>query len=435
MNTNNSPIAGLTRAAIVAAALLLAACNSATDDSDHATPTAHSEEGDHAHTGQGEGEGGEHAHNGHDEHEASPDRVELSAEQRAELDIGIGQARAASNGATIVAPATVEFDADRVARVGPRLQAKVVDIAVDLGQPVDKGDTLAVLDSVALGKEKAAYLTASARYRTRRAAYARDRKLAADQIVSDSDLAETRAAYEQARAERRAERAELRLYGLDDTAIDAIDDSADTPLSRMRLIAPRAGVIARRDLVAGQTLDANETPIHIVDNSRMWLMIDAAEQDLPRLQTGQTVEFRVRPLPDTHFNGHIDWVSPRLDAEARTVQVRAIVENPQGLLRAGMFATARIDASSDGGKSSDTNKIRVVVPADAIQQIDTREGVFVPAEEQGAFLFMPVATGEQTMNDVEIASGLAVGDRLVVSGAFDLKAALTAKGRSAAHSH
>jgi cobalt-zinc-cadmium efflux system membrane fusion protein len=299
-----------------------------------------------------------------------------------------------------------------------------------LGDEVSRGDTLAVLDSVALGKEKAAYLTAAARYRTRQAAYARDRKLAADQIVSESDLAETRAADQQAQAERRAERAELRLYGLDDDAIDAIEHSGDEPLSRLELVAPRDGVIAKRDLVAGQTLDANETPIHVVDNSRMWLMIDAAEQALPRLAGGQTVRFSVRPLPSERFTGEIDWISPQLDSEARTVRIRAIVDNPRGLLRAGMFATATIATDN-----ADQPAQRALVPVDAVQQVGEREGVFVPGDEANAFRFTAVQTGAESAGEVEIVSGLAPGDRLVVRGAFDLKAALTAGARSAAHSH
>ena len=408
------------------------ASDSVTADDDHAEHDDHDAKahGGDAHAAE---QDGHDAEEGHAEHAA--DRVELSAEQRAQLDIEIGEARAGSAGASIQAPATLHFDADRVARIGPRLQAKVVEVSADLGDRVSRGDTLAVLDSVALGKEKAAYMTASARYRTRQAAYARDRKLAADQIVSESALAETRAAYQQAQAERRAERAELRLYGLDNAAIDAIERSGDEPLSRLELVAPRDGVIAKRDVVAGQTMDANETPIHVVDNSRMWLMIDAAEQALPRLVAGQSVTFTVRPLPDERFTGEIDWISPRLDAEARTVRVRAIVDNPRGLLRAGMFANATIQTDTPTQGQDQSSPQGTLVPVDAVQQIGERAGVFVPAEEANAFRFQPVETGAESAGQVEIRSGIAAGDALVVRGAFDLKAALTARGRSAAHSH
>jgi len=433
---------------LLAAILLLTGCNSNSADAEgpQAAGSAQAQESDHAdhdearHEGeehgdaekgahesaQGEGEGG---HEGHGEE--NPDRVKLSAEQFEQLDIATGPAESGTANASIQAPATLHFDADRVARVGPRLQAKVVEVSADLGEAVSRGETLAVLDSVALGKEKAAYLTAAARFNTRQAAYARDRKLAADQIVSDSDLAESRAAYEQAKAERRAKRAELKLYGLDNAAVDAISSGGDEPLSRLELSSPRDGVVAKRDLVAGQTLSANETPIHVVDNTRMWLMIDVAEQALPVLEAGQKVRFTVRPLPDETFVGTIDWISPQLDEQARTVRARAVVENPDGLLRAGMFADANIDAGASSGERSRI----ALVPVDAVQQIGEREGVFVPADHEGAYTFRPVSTGAENQGQVEIREGIRAGDTLVVRGAFDLKAALTAGGRSAAHSH
>ncbi|ROO26321.1 hypothetical protein SAOR_11225 [Salinisphaera orenii MK-B5] len=371
------------------------------------------------------------AHGAHEGHGETPDRVELDADQRAALDLQIGTARAGSAEAVVTAPATLRFDADRVARVGPRLRAKVRTVEADLGDTVAAGDVLAVLDSVELGQAKAAYLTAAARYRTRAAAYERDRRLAQDQIVSESALAESRADYRQARAERRAARAELKLYGMDDAAIDAIVDDSDAPLSRLALTAPRAGRIARRDLVAGETVGPDETPIHVVDNSRMWLMIEAAEQALPRVAVGQTVRFGVRPLPGETFTGRIDWIAPELDRESRSVRIRAVVDNPNDRLKAGMFATARIET----GQANDSASANALVPIDALQQIGKRAGVFVPGEHAGAFVFTPVTTGAESGGAVEITQGLSPGDALVTAGAFDLKAALTAGGRSAAHSH
>lgn len=416
---------------VLAGATGIAGCGDKTAPGPDDTPAGH---GENAHA-ENESSSGHERHSagetGH-AHGASANRVTLNPRQLKQLDIEIGEARAGRADAIVEAPATVRFDADRVAHVGPRLQAKVVSVEADLGETVRAGDVLAVLDSVALGQAKAAYLTAAARYRTRQAAYARDRKLAEDQIVSDSDLAESRAAYQQARAERRAAQAELTLYGLDTDAIQAIDGAGDTPLSRLTLTAPRAGTIARRDLVAGQTVDTNETPIHIVDTTRMWLMIDAAEQALPRLSVGQGVRFSVRPLPDRVFDGKIDWIAPQLDDAARTVRIRAVVDNPDGALKAGMFARAHIDTAGQGGTLSASIAL---VPVDAVQKIEQRDGVFVPGEHDGAFVFTPVETGAENDGAVEIRRGIAPGDTVVTRGAFDLKAALTAGGRSAAHSH
>lgn len=383
------------------------------------------EAGEHRSDSHGEAE----QSGGHGEHggEKPPERIHLEPAQRDRLDIRVGEAGSGSATAMISAPATVAFDSDRVARIGPRLTAKVVEVTEDLGAQVEAGDTVAVLDSVALGQSKAAYLTASARYRTRLAAYQRNKKLADDRIISDAQLQESRAEYQQARAEREAARSELRLYGLSNQAISQIGSNDGAPLSQYLLTTPMAGVIQQRDVVRGQSLSANETPIHVIDNREMWVMIEADEQSLSRLETGLDVQLHVRPLPEQTFTGQVDWISAELDSQSRTVRVRATVANPDGLLKTGMFGTARIQTES--------KRQFALVPVDAVQRIDERDIVFVPDDESGAYRATQVTLGAEGGGQVEVKQGLKPGDPVVVGGSFDLASVLTAAGRSAAHSH
>lgn len=359
--------------------------------------------------------------------DANLERIELTDIQRERLDIQVAAAQGGALDAQLEAPATVRFDADRVARIGPRLSGKVLAVTKDLGESVAAGDTVAILDSVELGKAKAGYLTTAARYRNAAAEYNRDEQLHADKIVSEAELIASRSAYQQARAERAAARSELVLYGLGDSAINSIDSEGSEPLSRYRLTSPVAGIVQQRDLVVGQTVQADQTPIHIVDNRQMWVMIDVYEQALSGLGTGLPVELRVRPLPDQKFNGVTDWVSQQLDEQARTVRVRATIDNTSGVLRAGMFGTARIQTRNE--------KYLALVPIDAVQKLEQRDVVFVPDAETNAFIAQPVTLGTEGDGLVEIMQGLLPGDQVVVKGAFDLNSALTAGSRSADHAH
>lgn len=372
--------------------------------------------------------GNEQEENGkHEAHAQEQRTIHLTDTQRQRLSLEIAPAEAGTATAVVQAPATVRFDADRVARVGPRLEAKVLQVSKDLGESVEAGERVAVLDSVELGRAKARYLTADARFQSARAEYRRDQTLAEQQITSEAKLLDSKASYLQAKAERDAARAELRLYGLDESDIDTVAVDGEQPLSRYVLTAPIGGVIQRRDLVPGQTISAQETPIHIVNDERMWVMIEAFERDLPRLRPGQRVELKVRALPGETFTGKTDWVSRELDEQSRTVRVRAVVPNEDGLLRAGMFGTARIATEGEARYA--------LVPVDAVQTVGDDDVVFVPDNETGAFRAVTVTTGDEGGGQVEIRSGLAPGDRVVTAGAFDLKSALTAAGRSAAHSH
>lgn len=371
-------------------------------------------------------EGGREEHTGHGEGAAHSDEIHLTEVQRASLEIRVAPAGEGTAAATVSAPATVTFDLDRVAKVGPRVRAKVVRVTKDLGDRVVAGGTVAVLDSPDLGRAKADFLTARASLQAAKAHYRRDQPLAEERIISRTALQESRAEFEKARAQRDAAREELRLLGLSDEAIQTVDRS-DAPLSRYELKSPGSGVVQKRDLTPGETLDANQTPIHVVDSGVMWVMVDAYEQALPRLAVGQPVTLRVTVLPGETFEGEVDWISGALDETTRTVRLRAVVDNRDRLLRAGMFGTADIRTGNGGGFA--------LVPVDALQALGERQVVFVPADEEGTFRAVEVTPGAEGGGEVEIREGLEPGSLVVVDGAFDLMSALTATERSAAHSH
>lgn len=366
---------------------------------------------------------------GHDEtkHEKESRTVHLTAEQRDKLSIRITKVSGGSTESTIKAPAEVHFDADKVARVGPRLDAKVVAVKAHLGDRVEAGDTLAVLDSVALGKAKADYLTAAAHYQNARAVYERKRGLADDKIISQAALGEARAKYRSAKASRRAARSELSLYGLTEKQVEAIDGD-NAPLSRLTLTAPIAGTVQARDVVKGQTVASSETPFQIVDASRMWVMLQVSEQNAAPMQTGLAVSLRVRSMPERRFSGETNWVSEELNPESRTLTVRSSVPNPEGALSAGMFGTATVQTKSTANYA--------LVPTDAVQTLDDKQSVvFVPGDKSGQFRAESVTTGNEGNGQVEIRQGVEPGDSVVIAGAFDLKSVLTSGSRSAAHGH
>lgn len=351
-----------------------------------------------------------------------PAMLHLSARQLKYLHIRLAKAAAADAETHVSLPATVAFDADRVAKIGPRLRAKVVRVTKDLGARVTGGDIVAVMDSVDLGKAKAGYLTAKARLATERAAYRREQRLAKQNISSEAALLEARARYRQAQARFDATREELRLYGMTVKAIGAIKAGARTPLSRFELRSPVEGIVQTRDLSPGQTVGPDQTPIEVVDTRRMWVMIDAYERDLPVLRRGQAVALTQRALPDLRFTGRINWISRKLDPRSRTIAVRAVVSNPDGLLRAGMYGTASIRIPG-GGRA-------VRVPVGAVQRLKGRPVVFVPGKGSGDYRVVPVLLGREFASNVEVVSGLQPGQAVVADGSYDLMSILTSGSRA-----
>jgi len=406
---------------LVAMMLVLGGCSEPSEDS--GAEAGHDEP---VEAGQSH-EGDDHEREERVDEDAGARQVELTQSQLERLDIRLGEVRPGTAGDLVSAPATVAFDRDRIARVGPRLDAKVVEVIADLGDRVPAGDPLAVLDSVALGKAKARHLTTKARVDTVRANFERQRRLNEKQIVSEAELLEARARLAETRAEHDAADEELRLYGMSPEQIDAVRPDTEQPLSRYVLLSPIDGTIEHRDVVPGQTVRAGETPFLVVNTKAMWLMIQVAERDLAGLRAGQAVELRLRSMPDRRFTGVLDWISTQLDEQTRSARVRAVLENPDGALRAGMFGTAtiRVESQTQVG----------LVPTDAIQRLGPDDMVFVPGEGSGKFRAVAVKTGAENAGDVEIIEGLEPGSAVVIGGAFDLMSALTAATRSAAHSH
>lgn len=364
-----------------------------------------------------------------DEHadETVSGTVHLTPEQIDALGIEVRALQAGSAEGILERPVTVQLDPDRVALVGPRIEAKVERVLRDLGDVVRPGDPLAVMSSVELGEAKAQHLALKSRLQTAEASYQRERRLVEDQISSEAEMLEAQAQFRAAEADVDVIHERLRLYGLSDAAIEAIEPEAAEPLSFFRLTSPVAGVVQQRDISPGQTVGPTDTPIHVARLDRLWLMIDAFEQDVPRLAEGQPVTFTVRSLPGRTFRATTDWISYVLDPETRTLRVRAVAENPDGALRAGMFGTAAIEVGGGDGHA--------MLPVDAVQTLGDERVVFVPGEEAGEFRSVPVRLGPEGGGMVEVVAGLSPGDAAVVHGAFELMSAATASGRSAEHGH
>ncbi len=362
---------------------------------------------------------------GHEGHEESgADAVHLSDEQLAPLTIRTAPAAPGSAESLLSLPATVAFDANRVAMIGPRVRAKLVRMTKGLGDPVTAGEVIAEMDSVALGQAKASFLKSRARYETASSQYERQKALNAQQIASDATLVEARGRYREARADRDAAIETLRLYGLSREAVRAIDANSDQPLSRYSLTSPIDGVLQRRDVSPGQTVGPERTPIHVVDTRTVWLKMDAFEKQIADLAVGQSVRLRLPALPERMFSGRVDWVSRELAPESRTLTVRAVMDNPDGALRAGMFGTATVQTEGHDGT--------LMIPVGAVQRFEDKPHVFVPGDEPGAFRAMPVTVGHESNGMIEVRTGIEPEQSVVVEGAFDLMSILTAGGRSAA---
>jgi cobalt-zinc-cadmium efflux system membrane fusion protein len=174
--------------------------------------------------------------------------------------------------------------------------------------------------------------------------------------------------------------------------------------------------------------DPSKPLFRVGDLSRLWLTVHAYERDAVRVRTGSSARVTFPALPGRIFTGAVTLVGRQVDVVSRTIPVRVEVENTSGILRPGMSAAAWVRLGEAGGTV-------VAVPAASLQRLHDEWRVFIPKGE-GTFEMRTVGRGRDLGGEVEIVSGLRPRERVVVDGAFLLKAeAEKAGGEGERHEH
>ena len=163
----------------------------------------------------------------------------------------------------------------------------------------------------------------------------------------------------------------------------------------------------------------NEPLMRIADLSSVWIMIAVPEAQAASVRTGARTAARLRALPDQVFEGRIEYVYPRLDAETRTGNARITLENARGLLKPGMYADVVVQ--------DDEARSILLAPLEALIRTGTRAVVIV-AEAEGRFRPARVTVGAERGDAVEILSGLREGEQVVVSGQFLIDSEASLRG-------
>lgn len=216
----------------------------------------------------------------------------------------------------------------------------------------------------------------------------------------------------------------LRQYGIPDAAIAEIKRTGRATRF-VTITAPRAGVVMDKPAIQGMHFNTGDPLFKIADLSSVWLMADIQEQDMGKLQAGDTATASVVAYPGRGFTGKLEFIYPTMQASTRTGQARIILPNPGGLLRASMYANVAIDTPAS------SRQPMTVVPDSAVINNGARQVVLV-AHGEGRFEPRAVKLGAQGDGYMQILSGVKPGEQVVVGANFlidaesNLQAALQA---------
>ena len=303
----------------------------------------------------------------------------------------------------------IDFDEQRLARIGATITGRVTEIDAVLGQTVKKGDVLARLNSSELSTQQLAYLKARAVLELNRRNAERAKALFEADVIAAAELQRRQSEYQISVAETRAAADQLQLLGVTPAAIERLGKHGAVN-SLTPVVATLSGVVVERKLAQGQVVQPADALFVVADLSNLWAVAQVPEQQVSQVKAGQSVSIEVPALGNEKLLGKLIYVGQTIDPETRTVLVRTALDNSDGRLKPAMLASMLIEA-----KPAD----RLVIPASAVVRENDMDHVFV-AEEAGAFRLVRAKLGVEQGGLRVVLSGLKGQERVVVDGAFHL---------------
>lgn len=320
-------------------------------------------------------------------------RVPVDANMTAARDLGIRIEAVGRESLTqdVRAVATVVPDESRISHVHTRVAGWVEQLDVNTtGEMVTAGQPLARIFSQELFSSQTEYLAA--------------RRATSASGITSAVIA--------------GGRTRLTVLGMPPAEIDRIEQTGE-PQRLVTVFAPRSGVVVNRGVTAGTSVDASTTLVTIADLSRVWVIAELPEANIPGIRVGTEAQLDFPASGREPFTARVDFLYPTLTDRTRTLRVRFSVSNGAGTLRPGLYGTVTF---------ASTGQPVITVPRDAVVDTGLMQHVFVATGDR--FEPRAVTLGVQLADRVEIRTGLAEGERIVAAGVFllDSESRLRATG-------
>lgn len=345
---------------------------------------------------------------------------------------------------SIRATGEIRYDETQIARLACKAAGTVWRVEKQVGEHVEKGELLALIDAAGVGLAKAELQQALAEWQFNSATYQRLKPLAASGATSKAKVLDAEVAVRTSLVRVRGAHqalvnlglplplntvrsldeselaARLHFLGLSRVAAGELDP-ATTTSNLLPVTAPLSGVIVSRNVVAGEVVDTDKPLFTVADISRMWLRLNIPLEDAGYITSGQKVTFAADGSTEP-VSGTIDWMSTSADQKTRAVSVRATLQNADGRLFNETFGVGTVTLRDEPDA--------IVIPNDAVQWDGSCSVVFVRDkawfEDKSPKLFhtRSVRVGAKTNGVTEIIAGVLPGEVVATLGSDVLRAQL-----------
>ncbi len=300
----------------------------------------------------------------------------------------------------LVVTASVTPDISRTVPVVSIAAGRVVEIKARLGDTVKKGQVLLKVQSADISGAFSDYQKAIADEKLSKTQLERAKLLYDKGAISLNDYQVAQDTEDKAQVDVRTSAEKIHVLG---------NTNLDKPSGVVDIHAPISGVITDQQVTNAAGLQglSSPNPFTISDLSRVWIICDVYENDLPSVRLGDKADVHLNAYPGQTFTGTIGNVSPVLDPNLRTAKVRIEVPNPNGGMRVGMFGSATFHGQKKQKFSA--------VPATAILHLHDHDWVYQPAGGN-KFRRVQVQSGDMLAGGMQILlSGVTPGQRIVAN--------------------
>jgi cobalt-zinc-cadmium efflux system membrane fusion protein len=335
------------------------------------------------------------------------DGVRLDPAQLKQVRIEELSSRAPAS--AIKATGTVEFNADRMAKLLPPVAGQVQNLAVNVGDTVHQNDVLFVLSSREVAAAVAEHQASRQDLELAEKTFAMTKDLFEHQVASRIALEQSESELAKARSKVTQTEESLQVLGLDPNG----DEAAARMRPRIPVRTPIDGTITERNVTNGQFVGQETSPLlTIADLSSVWVQGDVFERDLRYIAVGQKADVTTTAYPADRFSAQVSRIASVIDAQTRTAKVRFLVANPGTRLKPGMFASIALYLSEPNPS--------LTIPAKAVFVENGRTFVYVQTDPQ-QFARREIDTMPSGSDRLRVKGGVRAGDRVVSDGVLLLR--------------
>ncbi len=364
---------------------------------------------------------------GHGEERAQEGVLAISAERITAAKIEVAEVQGGTLARKLTLPGTIVPDRNNIRRVAARIVGTVTELRKGLGDEVETGELLAVVDSREVAEARSEYVAAQVNFGLQKTLFEREEILWRSRIQAEQQYLRAKNAFAEAQVRVHLGRQKLIALGISNEEIEKMSAAPEAMngLQRYEIRSPGVGRVVERMVDLGTPVGGEgqaKELFSIIDLRSVWVELAVSSADIAQIREGNRVVVTMGGS-DLRAEGKIVFISPVYNPETRSARVYAAIANDDFRWRPGSFVSADVE--------TERVDIEVRVPRAALQTLEGATVVFVRTDN--GFERRKIVLGKQDEAFVEVAFGVDPGEQIAVSNTFLLKAEL---GKSEAeHSH